>query len=344
MKKYISFMAAAFFAAMISSCSNDDITISKTVNFTVNPSTVVGTFSVGEENAGELESFNTDCKLNVKLFVYNENGELVKKFSNTYSNYAVQMKASAFLPQGRYTAVAITHIDDVVDNIKYWEISDENQLEGLKIIDGGYIGGQNKVLGVTSSDFYVGDDIEDVNINVYPAGSMLVVRYYNYLALKNLGYTEFSLMANKIMEYLEFDRFGNTEVIADNHNGQFDWYIDKIDASNFSAGYDYIYDYEFILPMTNVGLQFYTEDESSYYTLGNGTSFNTQAGGCYYAYLRLSSTVSNISSSFGKYSGTRGVLGNVGGKGVFVKPSNKRNIVGKTKGQTILVKDLNSIR
>ena len=69
MKKFISLLVIAI-VAILSSCSNEDITISKTVNFTVNPATVVSSFSSCEENPGELESFDTDCKLNVKLFVY----------------------------------------------------------------------------------------------------------------------------------------------------------------------------------------------------------------------------------------------------------------------------------
>lgn len=302
MKKYISLLAFSL-AAMLVSCTNDEISISRTVNFTVNPSTVVSQFAVGEEQAGELEGFDTDCKLNVKLYIYNNQGDLVKTFNNSYSNYAVQMKASAFLDHGDYTAVAITHIDAPSHNLYFWKIEGEEKLEGMRIVDNGYVGGQNKVLGVSVKQFTVGDEITDLNINVQPAGSMLVVRYYNYLALKNLGFTTFYLMGNKTMNYLEFDRSGNTSVVAENHNSQYDWIYDEIDANEFSAGYNYIYSYEYILPMTNVGLQFYTEDDSYMYNLGSSTNFNTQAGGCYYAYLSLNSDVSKITTSFGRYNG-----------------------------------------
>lgn len=303
MKKNISLLAFLL-AAMLFSCTNDEISISKTVNFTVNPSTVVSSFAVGEENAGELEGFNTDYELNVILFIYNNQGDLIQKFNNTYSNYAVQMKASAFLDHGQYTAVAITHIDSPTKNIYFWKIEGEEKLEGMRIVDNGYIGAQNKVLGVTVKEFEVGEEIADLNINVLPAGSMLVVRYYNYLALKDMGYTVFSLMGNKIMDYLEFDRFGNTSVVADNHNGKYDWIYDTMDAADYADGYTYIYSYEYILPMTNVGLQFYTEDESYYYELGTSTNFNTQAGGCYYAYLSLNKDVSKITTRFGRYNGS----------------------------------------
>lgn len=299
MKKYISQIALSL-VAVFASCTNEEISISKTVNFTVNPSTVISSFSVIEENAGELEGFNTECKLNVELFIYNNQGKLVQKFKNTYSNYAVQMKASAFLDHGDYTAVAISHIDSPSNDVYFWRIEGEENLEGMRIVDNGYIGGQNKVLGVAVKNFNVGDEVVDMNINIQPSGSMLVIRYYNYLALKNQGYTVFSLMGNKTMEYLEFDRSGGTNVVADNHNGQFDWIFDTIDASEFKDGYTYIYSYEYVLPMSNVGLQFYTEDESMYHALGSVTYFNTQAGGCYYAYLSLNSDVSKIQTIFGR--------------------------------------------
>lgn len=333
MNKYFSLLAFSL-VAMLVSCTNDEISISRTVNFTINPSTVVSTFSIGEENAGELEGFNTDCKLNIELFIYDDQGDLVKKFNNSYSNYAVQMKASAFLEHGQYTAVAITHIDAPTQNLYFWAIEGEEKLEGMRIVDNGYIGGQNKVLGVTVKEFEVGEEMADLNINVLPAGSMLVVRYYNYLALKNMGYTVFSLMGNKTMDYLEFDRFGNTSVVADNHNGQYDWTYDTIDAADFEDGYTYIYGYEFILPMTNVGLQFYTEDENYLYSLGSSTNFTTQAGGCYYAYLSLNSDVTKITTKFGRYNGSNAR------EFVEEKTCNIRGGKSICAGQTLYVKSL----
>lgn len=339
MKKYISLLLVGL-VAFLASCSNDDITISKTVNFTVNPSTVISTFSAGEEKAGELESFGTDCKLNVRLYIYDGEGTLVKEFSNTYSNYAVQFKASSFLPQGNYTAVAITHIDDIVDNVKYWTISGEQKLEGLRITDAGYIGGQNKVLGVAVSSFEVGDDIVDLNINVKPAGSMLTVRYYDYRLILSYKYSILALHGNKTMDYLEFDRSGNTEVVADNHGGEFDWIVDYLDVSTSEAGYTYYYNYEYFLPMTNVGLQFFCAENSDniYSTdvsIGNSTVFNTQAGSCYYAYLYMSS----LSSDFGNYSSrTRGMVND--GEGIMYFPIDKKSQTSLTKGQTLKIKDL----
>lgn len=334
MKKYISLLVIAIIA-ILSSCSNEDITISKMVNFTVNPATVVSSFSSCEENPGELESFNTDCKLNVKLFVYDEDDNLVYKTSGQYSNYNVQLKGSTLLKTGKYTAVAITHIDDVTNNIYLWKIKGEEHLEGLQIVDQGYIGGQYKVLGVKVSEFEVKDGIADVSMNVQPAGTMVVVRYYDYDAYTSWGWQDFYLMGNKTNSYLEFDRSGKTNVITENENGVYKYIYDNIDASGFSSGYDYIYSYEYILPMSNVGLQFQVLFYDEWYTIGDPFMVNTEAGANYHAYVYISS----FTTEFGKNNASRSVPNDNSGKGLYV-PVKKFVRNGLTSGQILNVKDL----
>ena len=334
MKKYISLLVIAI-VAILSSCSNEEITISKTVNFTVNPATVVSSFSSCEENPGELESFPTSCKLNVKLFVYDEDDNLVYKTSGQYSNYNVQLKGSTLLKTGKYTAVAITHIDDVTNNIYLWKIKGEEHLEGLQIVDQGYIGGQYKVLGVKVSEFEVKDGIADVSMNVQPAGTMVVVRYYDYNAHTSWGWQDFYLMGNKTNSYLEFDRSGKTSVIAENENGAYQFIYDNIDASEFPSGYSYIYNYEYILPMTNVGLQFQVLFYDEWYPIGKPFVVNTEAGANYHAYVYISS----FTTEFGKNSKSRSISSDNYGKGLYI-PVKKFVRNSLTSGQVLNVKDL----
>lgn len=297
MKKNILLIAISLIGVFTSCSSDEEIEISKTVNFTVNPATVASAFSAAEVNAGDMESFHKDCRLKVELFIYGSEGTLVKKFSQSFSNYAVQMKESSFIPQGEYTAVAITHIDDVVDNIQYWIITGEDKLEGLRVKDGGYIGGANKVLGISKQKFIVNENTEDIYINVQPAGSVMLVFYRNIHVLESLGISNYSLLVNKTMDYLEFDRTGTTNVVADNHNGSYDWIFDQLSSTtNYSS--TNIYSYEFSLPMTNVGFQFRAYDDNYYYVLGK-TTFNTEAGKSYYALLSLDSDPSKVEASFG---------------------------------------------
>ena len=73
MKKYIYVLLA--FMAIFTSCSNDDITIRTATNFKINPSTVIAPFT-WEYESGDLESFNTDYRLRIRLLIYNSDGLL----------------------------------------------------------------------------------------------------------------------------------------------------------------------------------------------------------------------------------------------------------------------------
>ena len=91
MKKYI--LLVCVFVAALTSCTNDDITISYATNFKINPATVIAPFT-WEWEAGDLESFDTDYQLRVRLLVYNSDGILEKEDMQYFSNYSVVMNSS----------------------------------------------------------------------------------------------------------------------------------------------------------------------------------------------------------------------------------------------------------
>lgn len=269
---------------VMSSCTNDDITISSTTNFTVDPSSVQGAFSLAEVNKGELESFDTNCQLNVLLYIYDDNGNKVAEFTEAFSNYNVQMKKNKFLPEGKYTAVAITYITGRSDGFKWWEISGSETLEGLRISALEYIGGKNKVLGTAVEHFVVNDNVSDLNIKVKPAGAMTTVIYYDTDYLKTNGFNNLRLCINKTMDYLEFDRSGNSHVIEKNNNQSYDWIFDYLDEEKL--GSEYIeYNYEFILPMNNVGLGFRVNYENESYRFGMDGSIDFKQGASYFVLI-----------------------------------------------------------
>lgn len=145
MKKYISLMAIAI-VAIFSSCSNEDVTISRTFTFKVNPSGVISSFP--EEWPGELTSIDSSLKLRVRLLAYNENGNLVFNESSYLSSYSSEMSVSKSLATGTYTLIATT---DLVPNsgTPYWTLSDENNINTANITtEGIQTGGKNKILGI----------------------------------------------------------------------------------------------------------------------------------------------------------------------------------------------------
>lgn len=144
------------FVAVLTSCTNDDITISYATNFKINPATVITPFTF-EMNPGELESFGSDHRLRVRLLTYNSEGLLVQENVEYFTNYATLMSCSQNLPDGNYIAIAITDVVSYEGNnvaLEYWELSDHDKLAETRIDDNGYIGLQYKILGISKTNFY----------------------------------------------------------------------------------------------------------------------------------------------------------------------------------------------
>lgn len=204
MKKYI-FLFAIAIVATFTSCSNDEIEISRSITFKVNPATVVD--NLYERNAGDLTSLGSKAQLIVSLFIYDENGVLVDNISNEYSAYTHMMTTDIYLPSGKYyTAVATTNVKSSVD---FWTFSGTDQLSTFKITDNGYVGGKDKILGLTIKSFSVGDNSETVNIDVKNAGAVGLVQFYQWN--KYYDVSEYALLGKQACDYVSFDNQGNAD-------------------------------------------------------------------------------------------------------------------------------------
>ena len=191
--------------AILSACSNEDITISKQITFKVNPATVVE--NLYERNAGDLTALGNDAKLIVSLFIYDENGILVSNTSNEYSAYSHMMTTDIYLPSGKnYTAVATSNVKSSID---YWTLSDIDQLSTFKITDNDYIGGKNKILGLTIKSFSVGENSETVNIDIKNAGAVGLVQFYQWNKYSDVS--RYALLGKQACDYVSFDNYGNTD-------------------------------------------------------------------------------------------------------------------------------------
>ena len=292
MKKYLSFFVFAI-AIIVSSCSNDDIAISKTVNFTVDPSTVVAGFSIAEENPGDLVRFDQTYKLNLQLLIYNEDGDLVKKFADSFSNYNVQMKSSTFLSPGRYTAVAISYLGS------HWHIDQEDHLEGMRIVNAGLIGTKSKFLGAKVVEFDVYNEIADIPIQLSALGTVMVVRFYNSYRFFDGGFPNgIGLISNKKVESIEYDRSGTYHMIEESRNGSF--FVTNVYVEPEKATTGVVYGYVYLLPTSNMSFTFYGDrDSETSVPIGSRGLLNIENGKCYYATLWADSN-GYINSKFGQ--------------------------------------------
>lgn len=296
MKKFY-IMAMALFGLLVSSCENDDIMISSTVNFTVDASTLASSLAVAEVNPGDLEVLGSDDRLVVDLLIYNENGELVESATEKFTNYDVRMKYPAKkVTSGNFTVLAISHIEDISDNISYWDIKNKQKLEGLQVVDAGYIGGQSKIFGLAYQNVSIGGTSQDIQLKLSPVGSILRVQYYNIHYGWNLGgepVTSYELVTNKTADSFVFSRTGQANVQADSSD-DYVWRLDLLsDMDDYSV--NNIYSYEYVLPMNNVRVMFRGYSDAGYDSWGSQYTFNFQSGISYYAAL----DIQNDDSDFG---------------------------------------------
>lgn len=252
MKKTL--LALVVLVGLYSSCTNDEITVSRAITFKVNPATVVD--NLYERSAGDLTSLSSGSKLIVSLFIYDEKGALVSKEENEYSAYTHMMNADIYLPAGKYTAVATTH---VTSSVEFWTFSGLDQLSTFKITDNGYIGGKSKILGLTIKSFTVGDNSETYTINVENAGAVALVWFYQWN--KYTGVKSYSLMGKQSCDYVSFDNSGMMDYSIRSESSYI-FYKAKFD---YDSKYTGATAYFFTFPIKNASFRFYAETTDGEY-------------------------------------------------------------------------------
>lgn len=247
MKKYILLSAIAI-AAVFTSCSNDEVEVSKAITFKLNPATVVS--NLYERNAGDLTALTSGSKLIVTLFVYDENGILFNKTQNSFTAYTHMMNADVFLPAGKYTIVATTH---VTSSVNYWDFTGTEQLSTFKIKDNGYIGGKSKILGLSIKSIVVDNNSETYNINIENAGAVALVWFYQWN--KYTDVKTYALMGKQACDYVSFDNYGEKDYSIRSASS-YNYYKSK---HEYDKDYTGATAYFFTFPIKNASFRFYAE-------------------------------------------------------------------------------------
>ncbi|MBR4566270.1 MAG: hypothetical protein IKO17_04915 [Prevotella sp.] len=257
MKKYISILFAAAIAFMVS-CTNDEIEVAKGVAVKVNPSGVISPFSF-EINAGELESFTTNYKLRIRVLAYNDKGLLAAADTSYLTNYASIMNSTLYLSEGSYKIIAVTDVVELNNNktikLAFWNMTNIEDLNTVKISDNGYIGGKNKILGIASQNLTVSGKGSSITLNPEPAGALLLI-YYDDIH-KYSDVTEYKILTNRSCDYLTFDSYGQYVTTPENRNNTYNWRISYIKPKDSSMiSYNTVYRWSFIFPINNISFKF----------------------------------------------------------------------------------------
>lgn len=258
MKKYILLMFVVLTAGF-TSCSNDDISVEKNIVcktiFKINPSTVIKPFTF-EYNPGELQIFDENYELRVRLLLFGQDGAYVDGDIQYLPNYNVTMTCNKQLEEGSYIAVVITDLKKKSSSTEaglaneYWTLnSDFENLSELKIQNAGYTGGKNKILGISYNNFQINSgDMNEVKIDVQPAGAIIAVKYdypHYFYDVKQI-----QLGTNKLVNEYIFNTDGSYSVIEDVNS----YYDDKricvhhVDTYEGEACNHHYYNYYYVLP------------------------------------------------------------------------------------------------
>lgn len=282
MKKIIFALFAL--VSIMSSCTNDDIEITQTTTVKVDPSTVLSSFTY-EVKPGELTMFDTNYKLRITVLAYNELGILVDENITYCNNYSQIGTSKLNLSEGKYMVYAIT--DVMNSEIEYWKIEDTQNLATTKIVDQGYIGGKNKILGIATSTINVSSgNSNEFTLKPEAAGSLCLVVWYNIHQFSDV--TSYTLQTNKCCDYLQFTTDANSgySIAEESHNGAFDWRMAYLEPEDYTV--NIVYGYYFVFPMKNVGFRFtYNTAESSGNVLIDPAYVTFEKGGEYWFVLDL---------------------------------------------------------
>ncbi len=259
MKKYLAILAVLF-TAILSSCSNDDnIQVNQVITFKVNPSTVISSYK--EFDVGELSALPSNANLRIRILIYNEDGNLVDEDVTYTNDYTHIMTTSLNLAQGNYTAVACT---DVVLNNKtfeFWDLSGKETLSTTTFTDKGKIGDRWKILGLKVAHFSVDRNTTELNIDVKPAGALILVWWKNWNRYSNV--TAFRLYTNRSSDQMTLGASGNPSYSVES-SYDLDWNIAQLSYnSDYNGGQAYVFSF----PIKNMTVQFGAGLENNKYTL-----------------------------------------------------------------------------
>ena len=250
MKKYLVIFAVLF-TVIMSSCSNDDIPVNRTVTFKLNPATVVD--NLYELNAGDLTSLSSGATLNVCLYVYDESGHLAAQDMQEFGAYTHIMTSNLNLGKGTYTAIALSYVSS---SVEFWGFSGIEDLSTFKITDEGYIGGKSKILGLTVKQVYVTEGDNTINIDIENAGAVACVVITNWNRYNNVK--TFGLAGKQSCDYITTNNYNDVEYSIKSKS-DYGFYKVKYDYNSNRTGAT---SYFFTFPIKNAAMKFFAETTS----------------------------------------------------------------------------------
>ena len=167
----------AFMMAFVSCTDQEDIEIAYQSNLSITASHIFDSYTTVLGDEFNMQGTNYgDWHLNLHAFVYDNNGLLIKKVDEQYSELTNILNVNLDLLPGSYSIIAIAEFTGIYNgqNYKFWNISGEDNLNDLEITESSTIcNSPFETLGITTREFQIGDNTESILIDIAPVTGLL---------------------------------------------------------------------------------------------------------------------------------------------------------------------------
>ena len=175
--KKILFGLLALLTTFVSCTDQEDIEIAYQTDMTITASHIFDSFKTVLGDEFNMKGTNNgDWDVNLHAFIYDNNGILIKKVEEKYPDLSSTMSVNLDLLPGKYSVVAIAEFTGTFagTSYKFWNISNEDNLNDLKVVESSTIcNSPFETLGISSEEFEIGDRVKSISVDIKPVTGLL---------------------------------------------------------------------------------------------------------------------------------------------------------------------------
>lgn len=216
---------------------------------------------------GDFDMSTDGWKLNLTLFIYNEQGELIDRAEKLCSSLSEVLVYDKYITPGSYTFVSIADFREGLGgaDYKFWNITNENNIKDLSIIENESIFPVAfETLGIDIQKVIITNAVSSISADIKPVTSLVEIfmsdKDYSGWGLN--GYSRFAAIAEgyfikalKMKNMIRFTgdaiEFKYSEQVSD-YNVAISNVEAKLDEKRAPTGYNY----RALLPETDKGFSF----------------------------------------------------------------------------------------
>lgn len=188
--KYLTAVLMAFTTCglFLPACTDQkDIDISYEQSIGITAAHIFDSFTPFED--GDFDLQKEGWTLNIDVLYYDNNGDLVSKESFNSNRIEDRFVSSAVLSPNDYTVVAIAHFTKENENYRYWNISNEGNINDLSIDETEDVYTTAfETLGIHTERIKVTNRPSDLSIDIKPTTALFEVyeidRMLSYIGYK----------------------------------------------------------------------------------------------------------------------------------------------------------------